>query len=125
VESAPAPCHRYRHRTVTSTAADVLLLTAGVLAGAVGSVGGITSLIWYPAPLAIGIPLLPANVTQSVAFVTCLRGSYRSCGVRIHSAAAPTALLAVAKESPRTWTSPMLSRQPEERESRWRRRRLR
>ena len=60
---------------MTSPADDVLLLAAGVLAGAVGSAGGITSLISYPALLAIGIRPLPANVTQSVAFVTCLPGS--------------------------------------------------
>jgi uncharacterized protein len=60
---------------VTSPADDVLLLVAGVLAGAVGSADGITSLISYPALLAVGIPPLPANVTQAVAFVTCLPGS--------------------------------------------------
>jgi uncharacterized membrane protein YfcA len=60
---------------VTSPADDVLLLAAGALAGAVGSAGGITSLISYPALLAVGIPPLPANVTQAVAFVTCLPGS--------------------------------------------------
>jgi uncharacterized membrane protein YfcA len=60
---------------VLSTADDVLLLAAGTLGGAVGSAGGITSLITYPALLAIGIPPLPANVTQAVAFVTCLPGS--------------------------------------------------
>jgi hypothetical protein len=54
---------------------DVVLAVAGTLAGAVGSAGGITSLISYPALLAIGIPPLPANVTQAVAFVTCLPGS--------------------------------------------------
>jgi uncharacterized protein len=60
---------------VTTIADDGLLLVAGTLAGAVGSAGGITSLISYPALLAIGIPPLPANVTQAVAFVTCLPGS--------------------------------------------------
>jgi uncharacterized membrane protein YfcA len=60
---------------VTSPADDLLLLGAGVLAGAVGSAGGITSLISYPALLAVGIPPLPANVTQAVAFVACLPGS--------------------------------------------------
>jgi uncharacterized membrane protein YfcA len=60
---------------VTSIADDALLLVAGSVAGAVGSAGGITSLISYPALLAVGIRPLPANVTQSVAFVTCLPGS--------------------------------------------------
>jgi uncharacterized membrane protein YfcA len=60
---------------VISAADDVLLLAAGTLAGTVGSAGGITSLISYPALLAVGIPPLPANVTQAVAFATCLPGS--------------------------------------------------
>jgi uncharacterized membrane protein YfcA len=60
---------------VISTADDVVLLTAGLLGGSVGSAGGITSLISYPALLAIGIPPLPANVTQAVAFAACLPGS--------------------------------------------------
>lgn len=53
----------------------LLLLGAGVLAGAVGSAGGITSLISYPALLAVGIPPLPATVTNSVALVACWPGS--------------------------------------------------
>jgi hypothetical protein len=53
----------------------MLLLGAGVLAGAVGSAGGITSLISYPALLAVGIPPLPATVTNSVALVACWPGS--------------------------------------------------
>jgi uncharacterized membrane protein YfcA len=60
---------------VTSPADDLLLLAAGGLAGAIGSAGGITSLISYPALLAVGIPPLVANVTQAVAFVGCLPGS--------------------------------------------------
>lgn len=54
---------------------DTALVIAGALAGAVGSAGGITSLISYPALLAVGLPPLQANVTQAVAFVTCLPGS--------------------------------------------------
>jgi uncharacterized membrane protein YfcA len=59
----------------TSPADAVLLLGAGVLAGAVGSAGGITSLISYPALLAVGIPALPANVTNAVALVASWPGS--------------------------------------------------
>ena len=58
-----------------SPADDVLLVAAGALAGAAGSAGGITSLISYPALLAVGIPPLPANVTQAIAFVACMPGS--------------------------------------------------
>jgi uncharacterized membrane protein YfcA len=52
-----------------SPAHAVLLVGAGVLAGVVGSAGGITSLISYPALLAVGIPRLPASMTNSVAIV--------------------------------------------------------
>jgi hypothetical protein len=60
---------------VTSPADAALLVGAGALAGAVGSAGGITSLISYPALLAIGIPPLPANVTNAVALVGSFPGS--------------------------------------------------
>jgi uncharacterized protein len=52
-----------------------LLLGAGVLAGMVGSAGGIASLISYPVLLAAGLPPKPANVADTVAFVACLPGS--------------------------------------------------
>jgi hypothetical protein len=52
-----------------------LLLGAGVLAGAVGSAGGITSLISFPALLAVGLAPLPANVTQAVAVLASWPGS--------------------------------------------------
>ena len=52
-----------------------LLLGAGVLAGVVGSAGGIASLISYPVLLAVGLPPKPANVADTVAFVACLPGS--------------------------------------------------
>jgi uncharacterized membrane protein YfcA len=53
----------------------VLLLAAGVLAGLVGSAGGIASLISYPVLLAVGLPAKPANVADTVAFVASLPGS--------------------------------------------------
>lgn len=52
-----------------------LLVGAGALAGMFGSAGGIASLISYPALLAVGIPPLPANVTDTIAFVANLPGS--------------------------------------------------
>lgn len=52
-----------------------LLVGAGALAGAEGSAGGITSLVSYPALLAVGIAPLAANVTQAVAFVASWPGS--------------------------------------------------
>src|SRR6266702_3946974 len=58
-----------------SAGGAALLLGAGVLAGTVGSAGGIASLISYPALLAVGIPAVPANVADTVAFVASLPGS--------------------------------------------------
>ena len=42
---------------------------AGVAGGVIGTAGGITSLVAYPALLAVGIPPLAANVTSSVALI--------------------------------------------------------
>ena len=47
----------------------LFLFVAGIVAGTTGSAGGITSLISYPALLAVGIPPLTANVTSSVALL--------------------------------------------------------
>jgi uncharacterized membrane protein YfcA len=51
------------------------LAVAGVAAGILGTAGGITSLIAYPALLAVGIPPLSANVTSSVALLGSGLGS--------------------------------------------------
>lgn len=53
----------------------MLLIGAGLLAGAVGTAGGITSLVSYPALLAVGLPALSANVTNIVAILACWPGS--------------------------------------------------
>ncbi len=60
---------------MSELARTVLLLGAGALAGIAGSAGGTASLISYPALLAAGIPPLPANVTNAVAFVAVWPGS--------------------------------------------------
>jgi uncharacterized membrane protein YfcA len=52
-----------------------LITAAGILSGIVGTAGGITSLISYPALLAVGIPALPANVANNVAVGACWPGS--------------------------------------------------
>lgn len=62
-------------RVVISSADLFLLIGAGVIAGVMGSAGGITSLISYPALLAVGIPPLPANVTNAVALLGSFPGS--------------------------------------------------
>lgn len=53
----------------------VFLVAAGVLAGVVGTAGGITSLISYPALLAMGLAPLAANATNIVALNACWPGS--------------------------------------------------
>lgn len=46
-----------------------------MLAGLVGSAGGITSLVSYPALLAVGLPARAANLANNVALVACWPGS--------------------------------------------------
>jgi uncharacterized membrane protein YfcA len=58
-----------------SVAHLVFLAVAGVAAGILGTAGGITSLIAYPALLAVGIPPLSANVTSSIALLGSGLGS--------------------------------------------------
>jgi uncharacterized protein len=51
------------------------LVAAGAVAGLVGSAGGTTSLVSYPALLAVGLPALAANVANNVALIACWPGS--------------------------------------------------
>ena len=53
----------------------VALIAAGVVAGAVGAAGGVTSLVSYSALLGVGVPPLQANVCNLVAGVACWPGS--------------------------------------------------
>lgn len=63
-----------------SPGAGALLVAAGAVAGVVGTAGGITSLISYPALLAIGLGPLRADVTNIVALVACWPGSALASG---------------------------------------------
>ena len=54
---------------------ELFLAGAGALAGLVGTAGGITSLVSYPALLLAGIAPLQANVANIVALVACWPGS--------------------------------------------------
>jgi uncharacterized membrane protein YfcA len=58
----------------------VILLGAGGLAGLVGTAGGITTLVAYPALLATGVPALSANVANIVAGTACWPGSALASG---------------------------------------------
>lgn len=52
-----------------------LLVAAGLGAGAIGSTAGLASLVSYPALLALGLPPVTANVTNTVALVGSGLGS--------------------------------------------------
>jgi uncharacterized protein len=54
---------------------SVALVLAGTAAGLIGSAGGITSLVSYPALLGVGLPALSANIANNVALVGCWPGS--------------------------------------------------
>jgi hypothetical protein len=56
-------------------ASSLLLLGAGILAGIVGTAGGITSLVSYPALLLAGVPALAASIANTIAIVACWPGS--------------------------------------------------
>ena len=56
-------------------ARELFLAAAGALAGLVGTAGGITSLVSYPALLLAGVAPLQANVANIVALVACWPGS--------------------------------------------------
>ena len=60
---------------MTGATEFVALVATGVVAGSVGAAGGVTSLVSYPALLAVGVPPLPANVANLVAAVACWPGS--------------------------------------------------
>ncbi|MGQ0575853.1 MAG: sulfite exporter TauE/SafE family protein [Pseudonocardia sp.] len=63
------------------TPADVaLLVVAGVAAGLSGSIAGLASLFSYPALLAVGLPAVAANVTNTVALT--LNGVGAAAGSR-------------------------------------------
>ncbi|MGC8465998.1 MAG: sulfite exporter TauE/SafE family protein [Acidimicrobiales bacterium] len=49
----------------------ILEVIAGILAGTVGTAGGITSLVSYPALLLLGLSPLQANIGNIVALVAC------------------------------------------------------
>src|ERR1700691_4155917 len=60
---------------MTGASVPVLLFGAGVLAGIVGTAGGITSLVSYPALLLAGVLALQANVVNIIAIVACWPGA--------------------------------------------------
>lgn len=74
---------------------SLFLVVAGAVAAMIGSAGGITSLVSYPALLAVGIAPLPANVTNAVALVASSVGSTLSSGPELRGQRRRIARLAV------------------------------
>ena len=60
---------------IASIGSGAFLLGAGAVAAFIGTAGGITSLVSYPALLLVGLPRLDANIANIVAVVACLPGS--------------------------------------------------
>jgi uncharacterized protein len=63
---------------------QLFLVGAGALAGLVGTAGGITSLVSYPALLWAGVAPLQANVANLVALVACWPGSAVASRPELH-----------------------------------------
>ncbi|MFC4041006.1 sulfite exporter TauE/SafE family protein [Dactylosporangium siamense] len=74
----------------------VVLPLAGIGAGLVGSVAGLASLISYPMLLAIGLPPVTANVTNSVSLVFASAGSVVGSRPELDGQAARLRWLALA-----------------------------
>jgi uncharacterized membrane protein YfcA len=74
----------------------LLLVLAGVGAGLTGSVAGLASLISYPALLAVGVPPVTANVSNTVALVLNSVGSVSASRPELRGQRARLLRLAVA-----------------------------
>lgn len=73
----------YRMTAAFGPGTLLLLLVAGVGAGITGSTAGLASLISYPALLAIGLPPVTANVTNTVALIGSSIGSVSGSRVEL------------------------------------------
>ena len=60
-----------------------LLVVAGFFAGLIGFVTGLASLVSYPALLAVGLPAVSANVTNTVALVAAGVGATTSSSAEL------------------------------------------
>jgi hypothetical protein len=82
------------------SAADVLfLVAAGIGAGLTGTTAGLASLFSYPALLAVGLPPVTANVTNTVSLVCASVGAVTASGPELHGQGRrvrPLALAALA-----------------------------
>lgn len=83
-------------------ARDLLLAGAGTVAGIVGTAGGITTLVSYPALVWAGLPPLPASIANTIAVVACWPGAalasrreLTGSRARLLAAAPPTVIGAI------------------------------
>lgn len=63
----------------------VVLVLGGILAGVIGTAGGITSLVSYPALLIAGATPLQSNIVNLVALVACWPASAAVSGVELRA----------------------------------------
>lgn len=70
-----------------STGQASFLAAAGVVAGLVGTAGGITSLVSYPALLAVGLPARAADIVNIVSFVGAWPGAALGSRPELHGKA--------------------------------------
>lgn len=91
---------------------DVVLVLGGVLAGAVGTAGGISSLVSYPALLLVGLSPLAAAMTNVVALVPCFPGSALASRPELASRAAWIARWAAAAAAGGVFGSALLVSTP-------------
>jgi uncharacterized membrane protein YfcA len=82
--SATADARGFQGACVISLLDSAALLLAGAAAGLIGSAGGITSLVSYPALLAVGLPALSANIVNNVALIACWPGSALGSRTELH-----------------------------------------
>ena len=78
-----------------SLAEILLLVVAGVVAGLTGSIAGLASVASYPALLAVGLPPVTANVTNTVALVCSSVGSVSASRVELRGQRARVRRLAL------------------------------
>jgi hypothetical protein len=91
-----------------STLDSAALLLAGTAAGLIGSAEAITSLVSYPALLAVGLPALPANIANNVPRIGCWPGSALASKARTARQSALAANVDTCRRrrrSDRVWTA--------------------
>jgi len=65
----------------------VVLSVAGAVAGIVGTAGGITTLVSYPALVWVGLSPLPASIANTIAMVACWPGAALTSQVELRGEA--------------------------------------